>query len=86
MNAYSTVGGALLISELEKRIGGLMDNDKEKLGLLMSIQGIKQDSTAIIIAETGVDMSQFSTSQHLSCWTGVSPGNHESTGKQKTQG
>ena len=73
-----------LISELEKRIDGLLENYKEELELLMTIPGIKKDSAAIIIAEIGVDMKQFPTSQHLASWAGVSPGNHESAGKRKS--
>jgi len=53
-------------------------NYKEELELLLTIPGIKKDSAAIIIAEIGVDMTQFPTSQHLASWGGVSPGNHES--------
>ena len=73
-----------LISEIEKRIDSLLENYKEQLGLLLTIPGIKKDSAAIIIAEVGVDMTQFPTSQHLASWAGVSPGNHESAGKRKS--
>jgi transposase len=73
-----------LIADVEKRIDKLLANYKEELELLLTIPGIKKDSAAIIIAEIGVDMGQFPTSQHLASWAGVSPGNHESAGKRKS--
>jgi transposase len=73
-----------LISEIDKRVDSLLENYKEEMELLQTIPGIKKDSAAIIIAEIGVDMGQFPTSQHLASWAGVSPGNHESAGKRKS--
>ncbi|WP_430871671.1 transposase, partial [Escherichia coli] len=61
------------ILEVEKRIDQLLEQYKEELHLLLTIPGIKKDTAAIIIAEIGVDMNQFPTSQHLSSWAGVSP-------------
>ncbi|AGX06262.1 MULTISPECIES: IS110 family transposase [Bacillus] len=72
------------IVEVEKRIDQLLEEYKEELHLLLTIPGIKKDTAAIIIAEIGVDMNQFPTSQHLASWAGVSPGNHESAGKRKS--
>ena len=71
-----------LISEIEERIDTLLINYQEELQLLLTIPGIKKHSAAIIIAEIGVDMSQFPTSQHLASWAGVAPGNNESAGKR----
>lgn len=73
-----------LIEEIEKRIEGLLEKYKVELELLLTIPGIQKDSAAIIIAEIGVDMTQFPTSQNLASWSGVSPGNHESAGKRKS--
>jgi transposase len=73
-----------LISEIEERVDGLVKNYKEEMELLLTISGIKKDTAAIIIAEIGVDMKQFLTSQHLASWAGVSPGNHDSAGKRKS--
>ena len=72
------------IAEIEQRIDGLLVNYQEELQLLITIPGVKKDTAAIIIAEIGVDMSQFPTAQHLASWAGVSPGNHESAGKRKS--
>ena len=38
-----------------------------------------------LIAEIGVDMSVFISVYHLAAWAGLSPGNHESAGKQKSE-
>jgi transposase len=51
---------------------------------LRSIPGIEQTSAAIILAETGTDMSQFPTEKHFSSWAGVCPGNNQSAGKNKS--
>lgn len=71
-----------MISEIESRIDMHLEKYKNELELLVSIPGIKKD-TAVIIAEIGVDMEQFPTSQNLASWAGVCPGNHESAGKRK---
>lgn len=73
-----------LISEIEERIDILLKNYQEEMNLLLTVPGIKKDTAAIIVAEMGVDMGQFPTSQNLSSWAGVSPGNHESAGKRKS--
>ncbi|PEB49127.1 hypothetical protein CON65_25325 [Bacillus pseudomycoides] len=51
--------------------------------LLLTIPGVKKNTVASIIAEIGIEMSQFPSAQQLSSWAGVSPGNHESAGKKK---
>ena len=38
----------------------------------------------VIIAETGADMSRFSTPQQLASWAGMCPGNNESAGRHFT--
>ena len=51
---------------------------------LTQIPGISELSAALIIAETGIDMSVFETSKHLISWAGLSPSNNESAGKKKS--
>ena len=44
--------------------------------------GINQRAAEAILAEIGVDMSQFPTANHLAAWSGLAPGNNESGGKR----
>ena len=73
-----------LISEIEERVEQLLQNYQEEVQLLITIPGISKHTAAVIIAEIGVDMMQFPTSQLLASWAGVAPGNHESAGKRKS--
>lgn len=73
-----------LISDIDQRIDEILMNYKEEVEVLLTMLGIKKDTAAVIIAEIGVDMSQFPTSKHLTSWAGLSPGNHESAGKRKS--
>jgi transposase len=50
--------------------------------LLDTVPGINQRAAEAILAETGVDMSQFPADKHLTAWAGLAPGNHESGGKR----
>lgn len=53
---------------------------------LDEIPGIGPTAAAIIIAEIGVDMTQFPTSGHLSSWAKFAPGINSSAGKTKGNG
>ena len=46
--------------------------------------GISRVAAHAIIAETGTDMSHFPSAGHLCSWCGISAGNNESGGKQKS--
>lgn len=50
---------------------------------LDAIPGVGARTTAILIAELGVDMRQFPTARHLASWAGLCPGTHESAGKRR---
>ena len=54
--------------------------------LLKTIPGVSDLSAHTIIAEIGVDMSQFPTARHLAAWAGVAPASHESAGKRRPAG
>lgn len=73
-----------LLREIEERIDQLLQAYKQEMELLVTIPGVKKETAAVIIAEIGVDIGQFPTSQHLASWAGVAPGNHESAGKRKS--
>lgn len=52
--------------------------------LLDTIPGVNQRIAEVVIAELGTDMSRFPSASHLASWAGLSPGNHQSAGKQRT--
>jgi transposase len=54
----------------------------QAVALLDSIPGIDQKTAEVILAEMGLDMSQFPTDKHLAAWAGLAPGNHQSGGKR----
>jgi transposase len=69
------------IQKLESLIAEQLAPYKDKLNLLMTIPGVSYISACVILAELGVDMSQWPTEKHLSAWGGVAPGCRESAGK-----
>ena len=48
-----------------------------------TMPGMTELSSAIVLAETGVDMDVFDDAKHLCSWCGLSPANNESAGKTK---
>jgi transposase len=54
----------------------------EAVALLDTIPGVNRRTAEVILAEIGLDMSQFPTAKHLASWAGLAPGNHESGGKR----
>jgi len=57
---------------------------EEEWKLLQTIPGLDVVSAAMLIAETGVDMSRFGGKDRLCSWAGICPGNNESAGKRKS--
>ena len=57
---------------------------KNYIECLIKIPGISYISAMTIIAEIGVDMSQFETDKQLCCWAGLAPANNESANKKKS--
>ena len=75
-----------IITELDTRIKILTrdrDHDDD-IDRLDSIPGIARTGAEIIIAETGGDMTPFTTAAHLASWVGVCPGINESAGINKS--
>jgi transposase len=54
----------------------------EDLTRLDAIPGVDQRTTEAVVAEIGLDMTRFPSARHLSSWTGICPGHHESAGKR----
>jgi transposase len=72
------------VSELERRIEKALDPFRPVVERLRGVPGISFDAAAVIIAETGADMSVFPTDDALVAWAGLSPGLNESAGKKKS--
>lgn len=72
-----------VILDIEREQDQILEKYEQEIELMQTVPGIKKTSASIILAEIGDDMTQFPTSQHLSSWAGVCPGNNESAGKKK---
>jgi len=57
--------------------------DEATFQRLDAIPGVNRETIENVVAEIGVDMTQFPTAAHLASWAGVCPGNEESAGKRK---
>jgi transposase len=71
------------VQQLDQRIEELLRPFAEELRRLMTIPGVSQTTAQSLLAEIGTDMGQFPSMHHLSSWSGLCPGNHESAGKRQ---
>jgi hypothetical protein len=71
------------LTSLDAKIDEHLQSYRKEYELLQTIPGVSKVTAAALIAEIGVDMEQFPSSEHLSSWAGVALGNHESAGKKK---
>ncbi len=72
------------IDDLNAEVARRMRPFEEEIALLDTIPGVGRETAEAIIAEIGVDMTQFPSAAHLASWAGMCPGNHESAGKRKS--
>ena len=72
------------IKKIDEEIQRKMVPFQKKSKLIQTIPGISEINASAILAEIGVDTSQFPDEAHLSSWAGVCPGNNESAGKKKS--
>src|SRR5213594_2914373 len=66
--------------EVEERLGPF----QSEVARLCTIPGVDRVTAWGLLAEIGLDMSQFPDARHLASWAGLCPGNHESAGKRKS--
>lgn len=52
------------------------------VAFLDTMPGVDKRIAEGMLAEMGIDMSQFPTEDHLASWAGLAPGNHKSAGKR----
>lgn len=69
------------LARLEEQIEQAMAPFRLTRDLLQTIPGVGKSVAEVIIAETGADMTRFTTSQQLCSWAGMCPGNNESAGR-----
>jgi transposase len=72
------------IGDLSVEIERVIAPFSDKVELLDTIPGLNRRTAETLIAEIGVDMSQFPTHRHLASWAGMCPGNEESAGKRRS--
>jgi transposase len=72
------------IDDLSVEIERVIAPFSDKVELLDTIPGVNRRTAETLIAEIGVDMSQFPTHRHLASWAGMCPGNEESAGKRRS--
>jgi transposase len=70
------------LAELDSHIGRQMEPHGALVERLDSIPGVDRLTAWVLIAELGVEMSQFPTAKHAASWAGLCPGNAESAGKR----
>jgi transposase len=70
------------IAILSERIVSHCRDLETHIEMLCEVPGLARTAAEIVLAETGGDMSRFTTPGHLASWTGLCPGNHESAGKR----
>lgn len=72
------------ILDFDKRIKEVLSSYHDAIDRLCEKPGIQNRVCEDLIAEIGLDMSNFPTSAHLCSWAGMCPGNNESAGKKKS--
>lgn len=70
--------------DLIEKMANICQKYEVYVSLLKTIPGISDVSAMSIIAETGVDMSQFLDKDHFISWCGLSPASNSSAGKNKS--
>jgi transposase len=70
------------IQRIEAAIDRRIAPFEEAVALWETMPGVDRVTACNLVAEVGVDMEPFPTSEHLASWAAVCPGNHESAGKR----
>jgi len=72
------------IARFEQRIDEQLSPFFDDVQRLATIPGVNETAAKAIIAEIGVDMTQFPDQHHLASWAGLSPGTNQSAGRIKS--
>lgn len=73
-----------LIVEVSRRVEETIAPFASTVERLTTIPGVDKRTAENLVAEIGVEMTQFPTSGHLASWAGVCPGNNRSAGKSRS--
>lgn len=72
------------VHEIENQMEVLLEPFRAQVELLTTIPGVSESTARVIVAEIGVEMSQFPTVRHLLSWAGLCPRNDQSAGKRRS--
>jgi len=72
------------IANLDERLELVLAPHAELVELLCTIPGVQTHAAQVLIAECGLDMTQFPTVGHFASWAGACPGHHESAGRRRS--
>jgi transposase len=72
------------IMRVESEIAKRMEPHQRVVDSLLTIPGVNIITAWTLIAELGLDMTQFPDAAHAASWAGLVPGSYESAGKRKS--
>ncbi len=72
------------ITALDEKVEQMLAPHAQIVELLLTIPGVALRTAQVLIAECGLDMSQFPTARHFASWAGICPGHHESAGRRRS--
>jgi transposase len=72
------------IADIEIQIQVQLLPYAEQARRLMTIPGVGEHVAPVIIAEMGIDMTQFPSAAHVASWAGLCPGMNQSAGRNKS--
>lgn len=72
------------LQNLSERIEYVLTPHAPIVELLRTIPGVQTHAAQVLIAECGLDMSQFPTAGHFASWAGMCPGHHESARRRRS--
>jgi len=73
-----------VVGEFDAQIARGLEPFRAELERLVTIPGVAETAAAVLIAEIGVEMSQFPSAGHLISWASLCPRLDESAGKRRS--
>lgn len=71
------------LARCDAQVATLMAPFEDALARLRTIPGVGRRTAEVILAELGADMTRFATHRHAAAWSGMCPGNRQSSGKRR---